>query len=323
MLKSRKPVVAVGAIRTGCGKSQTTIKLVKILTKLGKKVVVVRHPMPYKDWNEVQRFESYEDLKKCTIEEREEFEPLLREKVVAFEGVDYEKILHKAEEEGDIILWDGGNNDFPFYKPDLFIVVVDPLRPGDEHLYHPGETCLRMANVVIINKIDSAKEIDIKRVRDKVKELNPKAQVIEAKSPITLDNEAGIKDKDILIVEDGPTLTHGEMEYGAGFVAAKKFGARKIIDPRPYAIGSIAKVYEKYSSTGNVLPAMGYSAEQIKELETTINNSPCDTVIIATPSDIRKFMTIKKPCVKVTYKLEEISSPNLEEILTKWLNRGV
>lgn len=330
MLKSNKPVIGIGAVRTGCGKSPTTRKIAKILSKLplgGKKVVVVRHPMPYGNreliYQEVQRFETCADLKKCTIEEHEEFEPYIRLGIVVYAGVDYEKILHHVESEGDIILWDGGNNDFPFYKPDLFIVVIDPLRAGDEVLYHPGETCLRMADIVVINKVDSAKLDDIRSVRENVYMINPGTQIIEANSTISLEDLTTgekIEGKSVLVVEDGPTLTHGGMEYGAGYITAKRYGASEIIEPKPYAVGSMSEVYEKYPWTGKVLPAIGYEEEQIRDLEQTIDNVPSDVVIIATPVDLRNIIKINKPCIRVTYELEEISEPTLEEILIKWAN---
>ncbi|MCK4353198.1 GTPase [candidate division WOR-3 bacterium] len=322
MLKSKKPVIAIGAIRTGCGKSQTTRRISKILKDLNKKVVIVRHPMPYGNLTHqvVQRFETYNDLKNCTIEEREEYESHIVQGTVVYAGVDYEKILCQAELEADIIIWDGGNNDFPFYEPNLFIVIVDPLRVGHELLYHPGETCLRMACVVVINKIDSAKPRDVKELRNTVHKVNPEATIIEAESPIFVDKPEIIKNKTVLVIEDGPTLTHGGMQYGAGVVAAKRFSAKKIIDPKPYAVGSIAEVYKKYPSIGSILPAMGYGSKQIKELELTIEKSPCESVIIATPIDLRKIVNFKKPNTRVTYELKEVGKPNLEEILVKWLN---
>ncbi len=323
MVSSTKPLLSIVSVRTGCGKSQTTRKAAKILKNSGKKVVVIRHPMPYGDLAQqtVQRFATLEDLDICTIEEREEYEPHIQEGIVVYAGVDYEKILRQAETEADIILWDGGNNDFPFYNSDLIITVVDPLRAGDELLYYPGETCLQMASVVVINKIDSAKEEEINLLKKNIGKLNPEAKIIEAKSPVSMENSDIIKGKDVLIIEDGPTLTHGGMSYGAGFVAAKRFGAGKIIDPKPYAQGSILSTYEKYKSTGPVLPAMGYSSKQIKELELTINKVPCDVVIIATPIDLSKIVKIDKPYVRVQYELEEIGKPDLEEVLGEWLKK--
>ncbi|MCD5383461.1 cyclic 2,3-diphosphoglycerate synthase [candidate division WOR-3 bacterium] len=319
MIKSKKPVVAICGTRTGSGKSQTTRRVTDILKKKNKRVCIIRHPMPYGDLTKqvVQRFASYEDLEKegCTIEEREEYEPHIDRGLVVYAGVDYGKILEKAEQEADIIVWDGGNNDLPFYKPDLLIVVVDPLRPGHEILYHPGETNLRMADVIVVNKMDSAKDEDVERVKRNIRDANPSATVIFANSAIFVERQDIIKDKSVLVVEDGPTLTHGEMAYGAGFVAANRFGARKIIDPRPYAVGSLKDIYEKYPTTGNVLPAMGYSDQQIKELELTIAKTPSDSVIVATPIDITRVLTIKKPYTRVEYELEEIGSPDIEEVL--------
>lgn len=322
MLKSKKPVIAICAVRTGCGKSQTTRKVATILKNSGKKVVAVRHPMPYGNLAQqiVQRFETYEDLDGCTIEEREEYEAHINNGTVVYAGVDYKKILHQAEEEADIVLWDGGNNDLPFYNPDLLIVVVDPLRVGDELLYYPGEVCLRMACAVVINKVDSAKESDVEEVRQNILSVNSGAQVILAESSIILADPSLIKGKKVLVVEDGPTLTHGGMAYGAGFVAAKRFGAKAIVDPRPYANGSIAETYKQYSTTGTVLPAMGYSEEQLKELEATINAVPCDLVVSATPIDLGKIISFNKASVKVGYELKELGSPNLEEVLAEWLN---
>ena len=317
MLKSTKPLIAIGAVRTGCGKSQTTRKVVKILQQMGKRIVIIRHPMPYKDLvaQEVQRFANYSDLSICTIEEREEYEPHIAMGNIVYAGVDYEKILRSAELEGDVILWDGGNNDFPFYFADLFIVVVDPLRAGDELLYHPGETCLRMADVVIINKMDSATQQGIEIVKKNTQLVNPKALIIEANSTIKLDTQIDIKNKSVLIVEDGPTVTHGGMGYGAGVVIANRVGVKSIIDPRPYAVGSIIEIYKKYPSIDKVLPAMGYSLEQIQELEKTINNTPADVVIIATPIDLRKIIKTNKQCIRVSYELQEISKPDLRDVL--------
>ena len=319
MIKSKKPVVAICGTRTGSGKSQTTRRVTDILKKKNKRVCIIRHPMPYGDLTKqvVQRFASYEDLEKegCTIEEREEYEPHIDRGLVVYAGVDYGKILEKAEQEADIILWDGGNNDLSFYKPDLLIVVVDPLRPGHEILYHPGETNLRMADVIVVNKMDSAKDEDVERVKRNIRDANPSATVIFANSAIFVERQDIIKDKSVLVVEDGPTLTHGEMAYGAGFVAANRFGARKIIDPRPYAVGSLKDIYEKYPTTGNVLPAMGYSDQQIKELELTIAKTPSDSVIVATPIDITRVLNIKKPYTRVEYELEEIGSPDIEDVL--------
>ena len=319
MLKAGLPVISVCAVRTGSGKSQTSRRVSDILKEMGKKVVVVRHPMPYGDLAKqaCQRFATYEDLDRheCTLEEREDYEPHINRGTVVYAGVDYEEILRHAEAEADIILWDGGNNDLPFYQPDLHIVVADPHRPGHELRYHPGETNVRLADVVIINKIDTAKEEDVALVEENIKKLNPKALVVKAHSPIFVEDPGAIKGKRVLVIEDGPTLTHGEMAYGAGVVAARRFGAREIIDPRPYAVGSIREIYARYPTTGPVLPAMGYGQEQIKELQATINSTPCDLVLVATPIDLRRLIDIEKPSDRVRYELEEISRPNLEEVI--------
>lgn len=318
-VKSTKPVVAICAVRTGCGKSQTTRRVSKILTGMGFKVAAIRHPMPYGDLvkQAVQRYSSYADLDKheCTIEEREEYEPHLDNGVIVYAGVDYEKILRQAEQEVDIILWDGGNNDLSFYTPDLLIVVADPHRPGHEMLYHPGETNARSADVFVINKVDTADAANVIKVRDNLNAINPKAQVIEAASPLFVDDPDAIRGKRVLVVEDGPTTTHGEMGYGAGWVAAKRFGAGEIIDPRPYAVGSIKQTFAKYPKTGNVLPAMGYGDKQTRELELTINGSDADLVVIGTPIDLTRVVKIKKPYQRVRYELQEIGQPTLEEIL--------
>ncbi len=319
MLKSTKPVVAVTAVRTGSGKSQTTRYICNLLQAMGKKVVAIRHPMPYGDLvaQAVQRFASYEDLDRhqCTIEEREEYEPHIDRGIVVYAGVDYERILRQAEQEADVIVWDGGNNDIPFFKPDLWIAVADPHRPGHETTYYPGEANLRAADVVVINKVDTADYANIQRVRDNIAAVNPKALVIEAASPIFVDNPDAIRGKVVLVVEDGPTLTHGEMAYGAGFVAAQRFGAAEIVDPRPYAVASIAATYKKYPTTGRVLPAMGYGDEQMRDLETTINNTPCDLVIVGTPIDLRRVLKVKHPMDRVRYELQEIGTPMLERLL--------
>ncbi len=319
MLKSTKPVVAVTAVRTGSGKSQTTRYICNLLQAMGKKVVAIRHPMPYGDLvaQAVQRFASYEDLDRhqCTIEEREEYEPHIDRGIVVYAGVDYERILRQAEQEADVIVWDGGNNDIPFFKPDLWIAVADPHRPGHETTYYPGEANLRAADVVVINKVDTADYANIQRVRDNIAAVNPKALVIEAASPIFVDNPDAIRGKVVLVVEDGPTLTHGEMAYGAGFVAAQRFGAAEIVDPRPYAVASIAATYKKYPTTGRVLPAMGYGDEQMRDLETTINNTPCDLVIVGTPIDLRRVLKVKHPMDRVRYELQEIVTPMLERLL--------
>jgi predicted GTPase len=319
MLQSSKPVISVCAVRTGSGKSQTTRAVANCLRAMNKRVVAIRHPMPYGDLvkQAVQRFATIDDLVKhdTTIEEREEYEPHIVSGTIIYAGVDYEKILRQAETEADIILWDGGNNDFSFYQPDLSIVVVDPHRAGHEIAYHPGETNLRMADVVVINKIDTANSDGVNRVRANIRAANPKAIVIEAASPIFVDDPNAIRGKRVLVVEDGPTLTHGEMAYGAGVVAAQKFGAAEIIDPRPYAVGSIQDTYAKYPTTGNVLPAMGYGDKQIKELEATINAAPVDLVLIATPIDLRRIVNIKHPTDRVRYELQEIGQPTLAGIL--------
>ena len=319
MLKAKIPVVSVGAVRTGCGKSQTSRKVAKILKSNGYRVVVIRHPMPYGDLRKqvCQRFATFEDLDKyeCTIEEREEYEPHLRNGIVVYAGVDYEKILREAEKEADIIVWDGGNNDLPFYEPDLHIVVADPHRPGHELRYHPGEANLRMADVVVINKVDTAEPENIEKVEENVRAVNPKAIIIKAESPMTVENPELIKDKRVLVIEDGPTLTHGGMPYGIGAIAAEKFGAKELIDPRPYAVGSIVEAYKKYTHLGPILPALGYGEQQIKELEETINRAPCEVVVVGTPIDLRKLIKINRPTVYVRYELQEVGSPNLKEIL--------
>lgn len=325
MLKSKKPVIAVCAVRTGCGKSQTTRRVGKLLQQMGKKVVAIRHPMPYGDLEKqkVQRFATIEDLKKhnCTIEEMEEYEPHINKGIVVYAGVDYQAILDEAEKEADIILWDGGNNDMPFYKPDLMITVVDPHRPGHEVKYYPGETNLLMADVVVINKIDSAKNEDILTVRHNIKKLNPDAIVVDAASPLFMDKYEEVKGKKVLVVEDGPTLTHGGMTYGAGIVAAQKFGVSEIVDPRPWVVGKIEETYKKYPYIGTLLPAMGYSEKQVKDLEKTINRVEADAVIIATPIDLGRIVKINKPSYRVTYELQEIGKPNLEDILADFLKK--
>jgi len=319
MIKSNKPVISVLAVRTGSGKSQTSRKIVNILREAGKNVVAVRHPMPYGDLvkQKVQRFGTYEDLKKhnCTIEEIEEYEPHIARGGVIYSGVDYEAILREAEKEADIILWDGGNNDTSFYKADLTFTVADPHRPGHEMTYYPGNTCLRMADVVIINKIDSADPENILKVRTNVKEVNPKAEIIEAESTITAENPELIKGKRVLIVEDGPTLTHGGMKYGAGTIAAQRLGASKIIDPRPYTVDSISSTFEKYPNIGVLLPAMGYGEKQMKDLEETINKTECDSVVIGTPIDLGRLLKINKPFTRVKYDLSEKGDINLESVL--------
>jgi predicted GTPase len=318
-IKSSKPVVSVCAVRTGSGKSQTTRRVSLILREMGYKVAAIRHPMPYGDLakQSVQRYADYSDLDKyeCTIEEREEYEPHLDNGVIVYAGVDYERILRQAEKEADIVLWDGGNNDFPFYVSDLQIVVADPHRPGHELHYYPGETNARAADVFVINKVDTAKPEDVITVRQNLRLLNPKAVVIEGASPLFVDDPQAIQGKRVLVVEDGPTLTHGEMAYGAGWVAARRFGAAEIVDPRPYAIGSIKATYEKYPTTGNVLPAMGYGDVQTHELEKTINAADVDLVLIGTPIDLTRVIKINKPCQRVRYELQEIGQPTLKDIL--------
>ena len=318
-LKSRKPVVSIGAVRTGCGKSQTTRRVSLILRDMGYRVAVIRHPMPYGDLvkQRVQRFATYEDLDKyeCTIEEREEYEPHLDNGMIVFAGVDYEAILRQAEEDADIILWDGGNNDLPFYVSDFHIVVADPHRPGHEVQYHPGEANARLANVFVINKVDTAQPEAVLTVRENLHALNPEAPIIEAASPIFVDDPAAIRGKRVLVVEDGPTLTHGGMAYGAGWVAAKRFGAAEIVDPRPYAVGSIRDTYAKYSTTGAVLPAMGYGKEQMRELEETINRADVDLVIVGTPINLGRLLKLNKPYQRVRYELQEIGTPTLKDLL--------
>ncbi len=319
MLRAAVPVVSVCAVRTGSGKSQTSRRASDILRQMGKKLVVVRHPMPYGNLVEqaCQRFATYDDLEKyhCTIEEREEYEPHLDRGTIVYAGVDYGRILHEAEQEAEVILWDGGNNDLPFYRPDMHIVVTDPLRAGHELRYHPGEANLRMADVVVINKIESADPSKVAVIRDNIAAVNPDATIVEAASPIFLDDPDRIRGCNVLVIEDGPTLTHGEMPYGAGYVAARRYGAAEIIDPRPYAVGSIADTYRKYPNTGPILPAMGYGSKQIQELEETINATPCDLVIIATPIDLRRLITINRPTQRVRYELQEIGRPTLEDVL--------
>ena len=323
MIKSKKPVIAIGAVRTGCGKSQTTRRVAEVVSSAGKKVVAIRHPMPYGDLSKqkVQRFATLEDLKRhdCTIEEMEEYEPHIVRGSVVYAGVDYKAILDQAEKEADIILWDGGNNDLPFYKPDLFIVVADPHRVGHELSYFPGESNLRMADVVVINKMDSARPEDVSKLKENIAAVNPNATVIKANSPVTVENREIIAGKRCLIVEDGPTLTHGEMKFGAGTVAAEKFGASEIIDPRPWIEGTIAETFEKYPDIGHVLPAMGYGGQQMKDLEATINAVDCDVVVIGTPIDLRRIISIDKPSVRVTYDLEEIGSPDVTAVLKPFL----
>ncbi len=322
---STVPVVSVCAVRTGCGKSQTTRRVVEVLQGFGNKVVAIRHPMPYGDLvaQRVQRFAVLEDLDKheCTIEEREEYEPHIMSDVVVYAGVDYEAILREAEKEADVIVWDGGNNDFSLIKSDFEIVVADPHRPGHEISYYPGETNLRRADVVVINKIDTADHYGVETVRDNIRALNPDATVIDGASPLFVEDGDQIAGKRVLVVEDGPTLTHGEMAYGAGYMAAIKYGADDVVDPRPYAVGTIADTFEKYPTTGDVLPAMGYGADQTKELEETINATPCDLVIIGTPIDLRRVINIDVPAVRVTYELQEIGIPTLDVPLKEFCEK--
>ncbi|MGQ9506286.1 MAG: cyclic 2,3-diphosphoglycerate synthase [Candidatus Bathycorpusculaceae bacterium] len=326
MLKAKVPVVSVGAVRTGSGKSQTSRQVARILKNKGLRVVAIRHPMPYGDLTKqiCQRFASYEDLDKyqCTIEEREEYEPHIDNSIIVYAGVDYERILHEAEKEADIIVWDGGNNDIPFYKPDLHIVVADPHRAGHELTYHPGETNLRMANIVIINKVDTAQPENVKKVKENIKNVNPNALILEAASPLTADNPELIKGKRALVIEDGPTLTHGNMPYGAATIMAQKSGASEIVDPRPYAVGSIKEAYRIYTHLGKILPALGYGEKQIAELKETINRTPCDVVVIGTPIDLRRVMTLSKPTVRVKYELQVLGPVTLEQILEEFLKRG-
>ncbi len=326
MLRSKRPVVAVCAVRTGSGKSQTSRRVVQALRELGyEHVVAVRHPMPYGDLSKqaVQRFATNEDmdLHDCTIEEREEYEPYLEMGAVVYAGVDYGRILEEVEKEAEVIVWDGGNNDLPFFRPDVHIVVADPHRAGHELRYHPGETNLRMADVIVINKVDTAGYEETVRVLESVMAVNSDAVVIKGASPITVTDPSAIRGKNVVVIEDGPTLTHGEMEYGAGFVAARYFGAKVIVDPRPYAVGSIAATFEKYPNAGRVVPAMGYGAEQIAELEQTINSIPADLVLIATPIDLSKLIKIKMPAQRVRYSLQEIGSPTLYEVLSDRLGK--
>jgi predicted GTPase len=325
-LKSKKPVISICATRTGSGKSQTSRYVAGILKGLGFRVAAIRHPMPYGDLvkQAVQRFANYDDLAaaNCTIEEREEYEPHLDHGFIVYAGVDYERILHQAEEEVDIILWDGGNNDLPFYQSDFHIVVVDPHRPGHEIRYYPGETNLLTADVIVINKVDTASLENITEVRSNAQKYNPDAILIEAASPIFVDDPQAIRGKRVLVIEDGPTLTHGEMAYGAGWVAAKRFGAKQIVDPRPFAVGSIAKVFEKYPNTGDVLPAMGYGQEQIDELEATINQAEVDTVLIGTPIDLTRILKINKPSQRVRYELQVIGQPTLDQLIEEKFSKS-
>ncbi|MGM0550542.1 MAG: cyclic 2,3-diphosphoglycerate synthase [Bacteroidota bacterium] len=328
MVKSTKPVIAVGAVRTGCGKSQTSRRIIELLMEKGLKVVAVRHPMPYGDLvaQRVQRFADVKDLEKhkCTIEEMEEYEPHVVRGNVIYSGVDYEAILREAEKDPDgcdVVLWDGGNNDFPFYKPDLMVTVADPHRPGHELNYYPGEATLRLADVVVINKMDSANPEAIQEVRQNIMAVNPNAQVIDGASPIKVDDPEVIRGKRVLVVEDGPTLTHGEMKIGAGTVAAQKFGASECVDPRPYTVGKLTETFKTYPNIGALLPAMGYGDQQVKDLEKTINKTDCDSVIIGTPIDLNRIVNIKKPNTRVYYDLQEIGHPNFNEIIDEFVKK--
>ena len=328
MLKSIKPLIAVGAIRTGCGKSQTSRRVIELLMAKGLKVVAIRHPMPYGDLNaqKVQRFASVNDLEKhkCTVEEMEEYEPHVVRGNVIYAGVDYEAILRDAEKDPDgcdVIIWDGGNNDFPFYKPDLMITVADPHRAGHELKYYPGEVTLRIADVVVINKIDSASPESIQIVRESIESVNPKAIVIDGASPIRVDDPSIIRGRKVLVVEDGPTLTHGEMKIGAGIVAARKYGAMKIVDPRPYLSGKLRETFDIYPEIGTLLPAMGYGKQQLMDLERTINDTDCESVIIATPIDLKRIININKPATRVYYDLQEIGYPDLSTVIDEFITR--
>jgi predicted GTPase len=330
MVKSTKPLVAIGAVRTGCGKSQTSRRVIELLMGAGLKVVAIRHPMPYGDLvaQRVQRFASVEDLakNKCTIEEMEEYEPHVSRGNVIYAGVDYEAIVRAAENDPDgcdVILWDGGNNDFPFYKPDLMITVVDPHRPGHELKYYPGEATLRLADVVVINKMDSASPEGIQTVRESIMAVNPNALVVDGASPLTIDKPELVRGKKVLVVEDGPTLTHGEMKIGAGTVAALKCGAAELVDPRQYAVGRLIETYETYPNIGTLLPAMGYGEQQIRDLEATIEATPCDVVVVATPIDLNRIVKINKPNVKVGYDLQEIGTPSLEGPIKEFIAKYV
>jgi predicted GTPase len=324
MVKSTKPVIAITAVRTGAGKSQTTRYISNILKRLGKKVVAIRHPMPYGDLaaQACQRFATYADLDlhQCTIEEREEYEPHIDNGFVVYAGVDYEKIIRQAEKEADVILWDGGNNDLPFYESALHIVIADPHRPGHELTYHPGEANFRRASVIVINKCDSALEENIQSIEANARKFNPAATVIRANSPVTVTNPALVAGKKVLVIEDGPTLTHGSMTYGAGVVAARNAGVAEIVDPSPYAVASIAATYAKYPNAKGILPAMGYGEKQIKDLQATIEATPCDVVLSATPIDITRVLTVSKPMVRATYDLAEVKPGQLEAAVAAALN---
>jgi predicted GTPase len=328
MLKSVKPVISVGAIRTGCGKSQTSRRIIELLMAKGLRVVAIRHPMPYGDLAEqkVQRFATIADLElhKCTVEEMEEYEPHVVRGDVIYAGVDYEAILRAAENDPagcDVVLWDGGNNDFPFYKSDLMITVTDPHRAGHELRYYPGEVTLRMADVVVINKIDSSSPEAVQQVRESIEKVNPGALVVDGASPIRVDDPSVIKGKRVLVVEDGPTLTHGEMKLGAGIVAARKFGAAELVDPRPFTVGKLTETFSIYPNIGTLLPAMGYGEQQLKDLEDTINKTDCDSVVVATPIDLNRIINIRKPNTRVYYDLQEIGDPNLSQVIDEFVNK--
>jgi len=325
MIKSKKPVISVCAIRTGCGKSQTTRRVAEVLLEMGLKVVAIRHPMPYGDLAKqaCQRFATLADLKKhkCTIEEMEEYEPHINRGVIVYAGVDYEQIVREAEKEADVILWDGGNNDMSFYKSDLYITVVDPHRPGHEINYYPGQNNLLMADVIVINKIDTAPIDGITEVRQNIAYYNPEAVVIDGASPVGVDNPELIRGKKVLVVEDGPTTTHGEMAYGAGMMAAAKFGAAETVDPRPYTVGTITATFKKYPEIGSLLPAMGYSGKQVTDLQKTIEKTKCDSVVIATPIDLRRVVKIKKPSTRVYYDLQEIGKPDMKDVLDDFVKK--
>jgi predicted GTPase len=325
-IKSKKPVIAIGAIRTGCGKSQTSRRVIEVLMNQGLKVVAIRHPMPYGNLvaQKVQRFATIEDLAlhKCTIEEMEEYEPHVVRGNVIYAGVDYQAILNEAEKEADVIVWDGGNNDFPFYKPDLMITVTDPHRAGHELSYYPGEVTLRMADIVVINKMDSSSPEDIEMLRQNIEKVNSGAVVVDAASPLAVDKPELIRGKRVLVVEDGPTLTHGNMKIGAGTVAAKKYGASLLVDPRPFIVGRLQETFQTYPGIGTLLPAMGYGSEQIRDLEKTINNTDCDSVVIATPIDLGRIIKINKPSVRVDYELQEIGKPDLGQLIGSFLKEN-
>jgi len=326
MLKSSLPMVSVCAVRTGAGKSTVSRAVARSLKKIGHRVVVIRHPMPYGDLEDqvCERFASYGDMDRyeCTIEEREEYEPHIDAGNIVYAGVDYEKILREAEKEADIIVWDGGNNDLPFYAPDLQIVVVDPLRPGNEVSYYPGEVNLRMADIVVINKVDSATRLNLKVVRENIRRMNSNAKIVEAASEIHVDDKSNIRGKKVLVVEDGPTVTHGEMKEGVGAIAAHRYKAKSLVNVRPYAVGSIKRTYEKYPHLGRVLPAMGYGENQIRDLETTINAVKCDSVVLGTPIDLRRIMRIREPAVRVRYEIRETTKPTLDELLRAHFKSG-